>query len=168
MRSIRWICIKVLLATAALLVATCIGCASIKRPKAVELTKSQYSDYPYRFVIRATEVIRFNVHQLTPDYAEDKFVRYLFLKRRTGIFNETDFALNFVDEPISAIRTRGTLKINEGAMVVSVEVAVEDSPVDHTPTKYRAFELNGQYEILDKTGESNTSSTPTLSKKPAG
>lgn len=154
-----------LIAVMILSVAASEGCAAtIKRPKTVELTKSIYPDFPYRIEIRDTEVILFNVHQLKAGHAEEAFVRYVYLKRRTGILQAGEFVLNFVDEPIDSEKIRGTLTLNNNTVSLAIDEVVEESPSDQTPTKYRSFQLNGRYELLDKTGEPTTPARPEPTK----
>ena len=72
--------------------------------------------------------------------------------------------VNFVDEPIDPTKIRGTLTLNNDTVSLAIYEVVEESPIDHTPTKYRSFQLNGRYDLLDKTIESTKSMRPESTK----
>ncbi len=127
------------------------ACASIKRSKEVELINSNYSDFPYQIVIPATEVTRYNVHQLKPETAELKVKHYLFIKRRLGQLQNDEFVFSYYNgTPAAGAKSRGLVTVTADEIVIAIEVGLEKSALDRTIEKYVPCELNGRYRLVDK------------------
>lgn len=137
------------IAVMVLSVAGSEGCAAtIKRPKAVELTNSNYPDFPYRIEIPATEITRYNVHQLKAETTEQKVSHYLFLKRRLGQLKDGEYVFSYYVGSLSTgSKSRGLITVTAGEIVIAIEVGVEKSATDRTIERYVPCELNGRYLI---------------------